>query len=59
MTISERPLFVYLQRPDNGEWVVAGRYLPDAHAGSSSFRWASSAAYYASCASTGAARNVS
>lgn len=42
MITSERPLFVYLQRPDNGEWVVAGRYLPDAHAGSGSFRYAPS-----------------
>ena len=42
MTTSERPLFVYLQRPDNGEWVVAGRYVRDAHSGSGSFRYAPS-----------------
>lgn len=26
MTIISKPLYVYLQRPDNGEWVTAGRY---------------------------------
>lgn len=42
MTTSRRPLFVYLQRPDNGEWVVAGRYLHDTQTGIGSFRYAPS-----------------
>lgn len=40
MTTS-KPLFIYLQRPDNGEWVTVGRYLtaPD---GAGLFRYAPS-----------------
>ena len=26
MTNISKPLYVYLQRPDNGEWVTVGRY---------------------------------
>jgi serine/threonine-protein kinase HipA len=26
---SPKPLYVYLQRPDTGEWVTVGRYLLD------------------------------
>jgi len=26
MTVTPKPLYVYLQRPDNGEWVTVGRY---------------------------------
>ena len=26
MLITSKPLFVYLQRPDTGEWVTVGRY---------------------------------
>ena len=42
MAISSRPLFVYLQRPDNGEWVVAGRHAFDARTGIGSFLYAPS-----------------
>ena len=27
MPITSKPLFIYLQRPDTGEWVTVGRYL--------------------------------
>ncbi|MBK4738455.1 hypothetical protein [Noviherbaspirillum pedocola] len=30
MTITSKPLYVYLQRPDNGEWTIVGRYKPGA-----------------------------
>lgn len=36
MATSKAPgtrLFVYLQRPDNGEWVTVGAYLPDGETG--------------------------
>ena len=39
MTTS-KPLFVYLQRPDTGEWVTVGRYLVDAGLGT--FKYAPS-----------------
>ena len=41
MMITSKPLFIYLQRPDNGEWVTAGRYqvAPD---GAGLFRYAPS-----------------
>lgn len=42
MTIFEPTLYVYLQRPDNGEWVVAGRYQPDRTTGMGVFRYADS-----------------
>ena len=41
MTTS-KPLFVYLQRPDTGEWVTAGRYLGDIQNGLGTFRYAPS-----------------
>ena len=37
--IISKPLFVYLQRPDTGEWVTVGRYLVNA-AGVGMFRYA-------------------
>ena len=36
MTTS-RPLFVYLQRPDSGEWVTVGRYRLDSETGAGNF----------------------
>lgn len=39
--IISKPLFVYLQRPDNGEWVTAGRYLATAD-GRGTFKYAPS-----------------
>lgn len=42
MATSSRPLFVYLQRPDNGAWVVVGRYVLDAQTGIGSFLYAPS-----------------
>jgi serine/threonine-protein kinase HipA len=33
------PLFVYLQRPDNGQWVTVGRYLFDASTRQGRFRY--------------------
>lgn len=44
MTISKavKPLYVYLQRPDNGEWVVVGRYKTDPLTGAGLFRYAAS-----------------
>ncbi len=41
MTIS-KPLFVYLQRPDNGEWVTVGRYLLEKESKTGKFRYAPS-----------------
>lgn len=41
MTIS-KPLFVYLQRPDSGEWVTVGRYSRQEDAGPGVFRYAPS-----------------
>lgn len=40
-TTTSRPLFVYLQRPDDGTWVTVGRYLAGAP-GEGSFRYAPS-----------------
>lgn len=42
MATSSRPLYVYLQRPDNGEWVVVGRYVLDAQTQTGNFRYAPS-----------------
>jgi len=42
MTNISKPLFVYLQRPDNGEWVTVGRYQADTVAGSGKFKYAPS-----------------
>jgi serine/threonine-protein kinase HipA len=36
-----RPLYIYLQRPDNGEWVTVGRYLAG-QSGTGSFLYAPS-----------------
>jgi len=41
MLITSKPLFVYLQRPDTGEWVTVGRYQAGA-AGDGYFRYAPS-----------------
>lgn len=41
MTTS-KPLYVYLQRPDNGEWVTVGRYLYDDAREAGLFRYAPS-----------------
>lgn len=37
-----RPLYVYLQRPDSGEWVVAGAYRKDVDGVTGHFRYAPS-----------------
>jgi serine/threonine-protein kinase HipA len=44
MPITSKPLYVYLQRPDTGEWVTAGRYQPDPgnDGGQGRFRYAPS-----------------
>lgn len=41
MASTSRPLYVYLQRPDTGEWVTVGRYRMDA-AGAGRFLYAPS-----------------
>lgn len=41
MTTSDG-LYIYLQRPDNGEWVTVGRYGRDAVTGTGRFRYAPS-----------------
>jgi serine/threonine-protein kinase HipA len=40
--MTSKPLFVYLQRPDNGEWVTVGRYLRDAEGKLGKFQYAPS-----------------
>lgn len=40
--MTSKPLFVYLQRPDNDEWITVGRYLRDAKTGQGKFRYAPS-----------------
>jgi serine/threonine-protein kinase HipA len=40
--ITSKPLYVYLQRPDNGEWVTVGRYRKSAEADGGKFRYAPS-----------------
>lgn len=44
MSISKenKPLYVYLQRPDNGAWVVVGRYRTEPMTGAGLFRYAAS-----------------
>jgi hypothetical protein len=42
MLAISKPLYVYLQRPDNGDWVTVGRYLAGPAAGSGKFRYAPS-----------------
>lgn len=41
MTTS-KPLYIYLQRPDTGDWVTVGRYVLDAHLPLGHFRYAPS-----------------
>ncbi len=42
MQSTSKPLYVYLQRPDNGEWVTVGRYQAGPAAGKGYFRYAPS-----------------
>lgn len=42
MLPTSKPLFIYLQRPDNGVWVTAGRYQAGPVAGTGRFRYAPS-----------------
>ena len=42
MLNTSKPLFVYLQRPDNGEWVTVGRYQGGPVAGTGKFKYAPS-----------------
>jgi serine/threonine-protein kinase HipA len=42
MMTTSKPLYVYLQRPDNGDWVTVGRYILDPAARSGRFRYAES-----------------
>ncbi|GGX83601.1 type II toxin-antitoxin system HipA family toxin [Massilia dura] len=42
MVTTSKPVFVYLQRPDTGEWVTAGRYLKPAETMNGTFRYAPS-----------------
>ena len=42
MLTTSKPLFIYLHRPDNEEWVTVGRYLADPVAGSGKFKYAPS-----------------
>ncbi len=42
MITSERTLYVYLQRPDNGQWVVVGRYQNGPGPDQGQFRYADS-----------------
>lgn len=42
MPTTSKPLFVYLQRPDNGEWVTVGRYQAGPAEGMGRFRYAPS-----------------
>lgn len=42
MIVTSKPLYVYLQRPDTGEWVTVGRYLRHDDPGIGIFRYAPS-----------------
>ena len=42
MLITFKPLFIYLQRPDNGEWVTVGRYQAGPVPGDGRFKYAPS-----------------
>lgn len=42
MASTSKPLYIYLQRPDNGEWVTVGRYLFDSDQQNGTFRYAPS-----------------
>ena len=39
---TSRPLYLYLQRPDTGDWVTVGRYTPDVEHGAGRFAYAPS-----------------
>lgn len=39
---NSKPVFVYLQRPDTGDWVTVGRYLKPTETSSGTFRYAPS-----------------
>lgn len=38
--MTSRPMYIYLQRPDNGEWMTVGRYVLDADKEVGSYRYA-------------------
>jgi serine/threonine-protein kinase HipA len=42
MLTTSKPVFVYLQRPDNGEWVTVGRYQPGPGVRDGRFKYAPS-----------------
>jgi serine/threonine-protein kinase HipA len=42
MATTSKPVFVYLQRPDTGDWVTVGRYLKPAETLNGTFRYAPS-----------------
>ncbi len=42
MLNTSKALFIYLQRPDNGEWVTVGRYQADPVGGTGRFKYAPS-----------------
>jgi serine/threonine-protein kinase HipA len=42
MASISKPIYVYLQRPDNGQWVTVGRYLFDSERSVGLFRYAPS-----------------
>ncbi|HEY4074292.1 MAG TPA: HipA domain-containing protein [Herbaspirillum sp.] len=42
MIFNEKPIYVYLQRPDNGQWVTAGRYRFDHELRAGTFLYAPS-----------------
>jgi serine/threonine-protein kinase HipA len=42
MVTTSRPIYIYLQRPDNGNWVTVGRYLFDDAKQTGLFRYAPS-----------------
>jgi serine/threonine-protein kinase HipA len=42
LTMTSKPIYIYLQRPDNGEWVTVGRYSLDNGKGVGTFLYAPS-----------------
>ena len=42
MQIISKPLFIYLQRPDTGEWITVGRYQAAPQNGAGTFKYAPS-----------------
>lgn len=42
MILISKPLYVYLQRPDTGQWVTVGRYLLEKESKVGTFRYAPS-----------------